>query len=249
MKQIFRRLIASALVIFFAACPGLSAPLSYVLEVHRSGTVLEREEAVKIIEAGFQALYPEQRYRIEVKALHHWDRMDLPSGSMACELILSEQARRGGNISGLLVFRREKREVGKARFSARVDIYVDVLAAAHYLGRHYHVQAKDVQWASRTLSVLPHDFLMEPREVLGKRMTIGVNRGEVLRAGIVEEPPLLRKGDRVTLVAESHQIKITTTAEVREEGRRGDRIKLVNLLSRKEVTGTVLDEHTVQVDF
>lgn len=249
MKTIARVLMASSLIVVFTACPGLSAPLSHTLEVYRQGGVLERDETAKILENGFQALYPEQKYRVEVKALHQWDRIDLPSGNLTCEFILSEQARRGGNLSGLLVFRRESREMGKARFSARVDIYVEALTAVHYLGKHHHVQASDVQRVSKSLSALPHDYLSDIKAVEGKRTTITINRGEVLRAGIVEEPPLLRKGDRVMLVVENRHLRITAAGEAREEGRKGDRIKLVNLLSRKEITGRVLDGHTVQVDF
>ncbi len=249
MKQAICFFIALALGTFLVPGPGVSGQSSLSIEINREGKVLELDEVVKILEAGFQAIYPEKKYRIEVKAIHGYEKIGLLSGALSCDILLSEQARRGGNISALLFFRTNGREVGKVRVNGRVDIYTDVIVTAHYMGRHHEIQAKDVQWVSRSLFLLPHDFLSEMKEVLGKRMTIAINRGEVLRAGIVEEPPLLRRGDRVILLAESRQIKITTAGEVREEGRRGDRIKLVNLSSRKEVSGRVLDEHTVQVDF
>ncbi|MBM4351799.1 MAG: flagellar basal body P-ring formation protein FlgA [Deltaproteobacteria bacterium] len=249
MKQALCFFIALAFGTFLVPGPGISGQSSLSIEINREGKVLELDEVIKILEAGFQTIYPEKRYRIEIKAIHGYEKIGLPSGGLSCDVLLSEQARRGGNISGLLLFRANGREVGKTRVNGRVGIYTDVVVAAHYLGKHHELQAKDVQWVSRSLSLLPHDFLSEMKEVLGKRMTIAINRGEVLRAGIVEEPPLLRRGDRVMLLAESRQVKITTVGEVREEGRRGDRIKLVNLATRKEVSGRVLDEHTVRVDF
>jgi len=249
MKQAICFFIILASGTFLVPGPGISGQSSLSIEINREGKALELDEVMRILEAGFKAIYPEKKYRIEIKAIHGYEKVGLPSGDLSCDILLSEQARRGGNISGLLLFRTNGREVGKTRVNGRVDIYTDVIAAAHYLGKHHEVQTKDVQWVSRSLSLLSHDFLSEMKEVLGKRVTIAINRGEVLRAGIVEEPPLLRRGDRVMLLAESRQVKITTVGEAREEGRRGDRIKLINLATRKEVSGRVLDEHTVRVDF
>lgn len=249
MKQALRFLIVLATGFFFVPDAGLSMPSSLTIELHRQGKFLEPDEIAKILEAGFQTLYPEKRYRIEVKSIQGFEKLELPSGNLSCDIALSEQARRGGNIYALLFFRTNGREVGKTRLSARVDIHTDVIVASRYLGKHHVLQEKDVEWASRILSLLPHDMLNDKREVFGKRTTITLNRGEVLRAGIVEDPPLLKRGDRVILLVENGSIKVTTLGEVREEGRRGDRIKLVNLSSRKEVSGRVLDAQTVRVDF
>jgi len=226
-----------------------SGQTSLSLEIHREGSLLELEEVVKILEAGFQAIHPSKKYWIEIKSVHQYEKIRLPSGILQCDLLIPETARSGGKVSALLLFRTHGREVGKSRVNATVDIYTDVIVSARYMGRHQDIQTKDLQWMRRSLATLPNDFLSEMKEVLGKRTIIAVNRGEVLRAGMVEEPPLLKKGDRVILVLENPQLKITTFGEVKEEGRRGDRIKLVNLSSRKEVSGRILDGHTVRIDF
>ncbi len=249
MRQKRYLLIALTCGILLVPGIGVSGPSSLSVEINREGNGLEQDEVIKILEDGFRTIYPEKQYRIEVKAVHHYEKIGLPSGPLSCDILFSEQARRGGNLSALLLFRTGGREAGKTRVNARVDIYTDVITASHYLSKHHQIKAKDVQWVSRSLSTLPQDALSEIKAVLGKRMTIAINRGEVLRAGIVEEPPLVRRGDRVVLVLENHQVKVTTLGEAREEGRKGDRIKLVNLSTRREVSGRVLDEHTIQVDF
>jgi flagella basal body P-ring formation protein FlgA len=66
---------------------------------------------------------------------------------------------------------------------------------------------------------------------------------------MVEVPPLVKKGDRVTLLVENDHFKITSIGEVKEEGRAGDRIKVTNMSSKREVYGKVLDGHTLLVDF
>lgn len=226
-----------------------SAPLSFPVEISREEKTLELEDVTEILTVCFQALYPEAKYRIVIKTVSSFEKIKLPPGRLSCDIVLSDPARRGGDISLLFLFRMDGREVGKTRVNARVDVLVDAVVTAHFLGRHHGIQPKDIQRVSRSLALLPPDFLTDTEGVFGKRTVIAVNRGEVLRAGMIEEPPLIRRGDRVMLFIENEQIRITTAGEAREEGRRGERIKLVNLSSKREVSGRILDEKKVQVDF
>lgn len=249
MRPIFLWFIVILLVVWLGPERAISGPIALSIELNREGKFLELEEVMQILEAGFQRLYPERHYSIDIKAILNYEKIPLPSGELSCDLFLSDAARRGGNLSVSLVFRTKGKEVGKTKVNARVDITLPVLVTAHYLGKHHEIQTKDVQWASRSLSLLPQDVISDVKEVLGKRVLLAINKGEVLRKGMVEDPPLVKRGDRVRLLVENHQIKITTVGEIREEGRKGDRVRLVNLSSKKEVIGRVIDEHTVQIDF
>jgi len=130
-----------------------------------------------------------------------------------------------------------------------VGVYADVVVARHYLKKHREIRETDLQVLNRDLSLLPPDVVTEVTDVLGKRTTLSINRYETLRKSMVEEPPLIRKGDRVLLLVESPFFRITALGESKEEGRRGERVKMLNLSSKKEVYGRVLDSKTVEIDF
>jgi flagella basal body P-ring formation protein FlgA len=164
-------------------------------------------------------------------------------------VIVPEHAYRGGPLSATVVFLINGQEKKRIRISARVDLYADVVVAAHFLQKHYGIQEKDVQWVNRNVALLPNDIVTDLKDVLDHRTTLSVNGQEVFRKSMVEVPPLVKKGDRVIMAIENRQFKITTWGEVKEEGRKGDRIKLINLSSRKEVFGRVLDASTVQIDY
>lgn len=249
MRQVFLWISVILLGVWLGPERAGAGPIALSIQMDREGTFLELEEVIEVLEAGFRRLYPEERYCVEIKAILNYEKIRLPSGNLLCDLLISDVARRGGHISVSLLFRTKGKEVGKSKVNAKVEITLPVLVAAHYLGKHHEVQTKDVQWANRSLFQLPQDVISDEKEVLGKRMTLAINRGEVLRKGMVEDPPLVKRGDRVRLLVENHQIKITTLGEIREEGRKGDRVRLVNLSSKKEVIGRVIDEHTVQIDF
>jgi len=219
------------------------------IEVMEEGKAFELEDVARVLETHFQKMADGGHKRIEVKEVRVYERIVLPPGTYSYEIILPEQARRGGNISGTVLLTASGREVRRSRFSARVDIYADVVAARHPLKKYHEIEGKDVHLLSKNISLLPNDVVTELKDVLGKRTILSINPDEAIRAGMIEIPPVIKKGDRVILLVENQQFKITTLAEAKEEGRRGDRVRLINLSSKREVCGRVLDGNTVQIDF
>jgi flagella basal body P-ring formation protein FlgA len=65
----------------------------------------------------------------------------------------------------------------------------------------------------------------------------------------VEEPPAVRRGDVVSLVAEGSGLRVTTRGEVKEEGRPGQVVRVRNLSSEREILGRVVNGSTVRVEF
>jgi len=210
---------------------------------------VEMEEVVGILEAYFQRIYPDETHRIEIKSLRGYEKVVLPPGLSSYEIILPERVQRGGNISATVLFWVDRQEIKRLKVTARVDIYADVVTVRYPLKRHHVIEAKDLYLTNRNIALFPPDVVTEMSEVLGKRTTLSINNNEILRAGMVEVSPIIKKGDRVILLIENPHIKITTFGESKEEGRRGDRVKLINLSSRKEVYGKVLDANTVRIDF
>ena len=219
------------------------------IEGMRAGQMLEREDLTRLLSDHLQNILHDSDRRVEIRDFRNFDKIAAPRGTLTCEIGLPAQAVRGGNVSGFMNFRAGGEEWKKIRFSARVDIYADVLVARHYLKKHQEIQREDIQVENRNIANLPPDLLTLEKEIVGKRTLLSVNRSEVLRESMVEIPPVVKKGDRVLLLVENAVFRITTVGEVKESGRRGDRVKLINLSSKKEVLGRVLDANTVQVDY
>jgi flagellar basal body P-ring formation protein FlgA len=213
------------------------------------GWALDQEDISRMIESHLQQIVNDPKKRVEIKELRGCEPVLLPPGRLSHEVIVPEQAYRGGVLSATLRFQIDGQEKERIRVSARVEIYADVVVAAHFLQKHHEIRERDVQWVSRNIALLPNDIVSEMAEILNHRTTLSVNGQEVLRKSMVEMPPLVKRGDRVIMSVENLRFKITAWGEVREEGRKGDRIKLVNLSSRKEVFGRILDSGTVEIDY
>jgi flagella basal body P-ring formation protein FlgA len=220
-----------------------------IIEVVREGRLVQKEEVIEIIEANLRKLLPDPKKTPAIQDVQGFESFILPPGHFSSEVVLPESAHRGGPMTATLSFYQNGRLVQKIRVRIRVEIQGFVVAARNGLRRHQEIEEKDVQLLKKNLTPLPPDVLTDLKEAAGKRLTLSVNGQEVLRSSMVEIPPLVKKGDRVLLIIDHSYFKITTFGEVKEDGRRGEWVKLVNISSKKEVHGRVIDAHTVQVDF
>jgi flagella basal body P-ring formation protein FlgA len=86
-------------------------------------------------------------------------------------------------------------------------------------------------------------------EAIGKTSVRPIQAGNVILSRMIEIPPLVTKGDRVLIKAESDEIRITTMGEVLEDGRSGDQVRVININSGKEISAKVTGPGLVEVYF
>ena len=78
--------------------------------------------------------------------------------------------------------------------------------------------------------------------------------GQVIPQAAVEtqaadSPILVKPRDLVKIVARLGGLSVTALGEAQQEGREGDRIRVRNVDSKKEVVGRVIGRGLVDVDF
>jgi flagella basal body P-ring formation protein FlgA len=219
------------------------------IEVTRPGRSMERAEVSRILEDHFQKALGDERKTVKVREIQGIDQIMIPPGDLSWEVKAPDRFSQGGYIPVSLILWAQGQKVREVRAQARLEVFAEVVVARNSLRRHQIVEEKDVHLVNRNITQQPGDVVTDLGEVLGKRVNLSVNTQEALRKSMVEVPPLVKKGDRVILVVENTHFKITCMGEVKEEGRAGDRIKVTNISSKREVYGRVLDSSTVLVDF
>ncbi len=136
----------------------------------------------------------------------------------------------------------------KIHVTVRILRYVDVLVARSTLPRGTYLQADDVRFERREISRLNHGYftrLGEIREMVTKR---NLRRGQVLTAASVSPPRLIRRGETITILARSGGLAIRVKGEALMDGRRGDRVRVRNSRSKRELQATVIAAGTVSVN-
>ena len=130
-----------------------------------------------------------------------------------------------------------------------LEVISPVVVVRRPMGRHQPIESKDVAIALKDLAKLPAGIFTDVNQVVGMRVKRTLYGDTVLREDLVELLPLVNRGDVVTIIAESGNLRITARGEAKAKGGRGERISVVNLDSRKRVFARVLDARTVKVEF
>jgi flagella basal body P-ring formation protein FlgA len=133
--------------------------------------------------------------------------------------------------------------------SVKLSLLREVVVANHPLPRHAVVQASDVRLERRDIALMSHEPLDDPTLAIGRRTTRMLAMGDAVAADAVEFPPLVRKGDVVTLVVESPGLLVTAKGVAQEQGTAGQLVRVKNIASGREILGTVESERMVRVGF
>jgi flagellar basal body P-ring formation protein FlgA len=108
---------------------------------------------------------------------------------------------------------------------------------------------EDVVPQRRDPRSVPPGALMDPSEVMGMRALRSLQSGAVLQRDQWKPVPVVKKGQRVTIVLDTGLMRLVTTGETLEEGGPGERIRVLNTSSRQVVVARVNDAQSVRVEF
>lgn len=134
--------------------------------------------------------------------------------------------------------------------TVRSQVFAEVLVARRGLSRGNRIDPEDLKTESRDVSRERGGWLQDPEQLEGMQVRRTIRRGDVLTMNHVEEPRLVTRGSRVVIEAtQGERVRITSRGEALEHGNRGDRVRVRNLDSNREIEGRVVGPDRVEVVF
>lgn len=176
------------------------------------------------------------------------EHLDLPDNIRA-EVTFRTPPKLGPNSFLLRFFSKEGRLLATVRGACYLEAEIPVVVLKRPLPRHAILGPKDLALEKRPASRLPRDVITEMDEALGKRLRLSLRAGQILRAYALEDPPVIKRGNLVRIVARGKAFTVSALGEARQDGRPGEIIKVRNLSSKREVFAKVVDSKTVEVSF
>ncbi len=138
---------------------------------------------------------------------------------------------------------------GQVSISGWVDRYIQAVCATRFIRRDAVLTPGDVGLKRINVSKAPNRIVFNPNQAVGKQLRSRVRAGECLRAHMLKDPPLIEKGDRVKIVAQSGGLSVSTMGIAKADGAMGDQIRVENVVSEKTVVGRIMAEGVVEVLF
>jgi flagellar basal body P-ring formation protein FlgA len=131
--------------------------------------------------------------------------------------------------------------------AVRVHAEETVVVAVRPLSRLQAVTADDIELLPRDLAALPGGFFRKPDEVIGRLAQRNVGAGEVLEPRLVRQPPLVKRGQSVTLIVRSAGINVRAPGIALAEGGLDERVAVRNAATSRLLEGVVRSSEVVEV--
>lgn len=150
---------------------------------------------------------------------------------------------------GKTVFTMEFKNGRKVEATANVRVFEKVVMSRKAMPKGSLIQGKDVYVMLMDAARLPTGFIGDIDAVAGRQLTRSIIANKPILESMVSNSFLVKKGQRVVVLAESPGLNISTIGETNESAYVGSFVKVINLSSRKIITGRLIDESTVKVEF
>jgi len=131
--------------------------------------------------------------------------------------------------------------------SARVDVFGPVLIARQPLARGTAVQDNDLELVERNLANLPYGYYTDSQPIAGMLAKRTIAAATIITPQMLQAPKLVKRGQRVTVIAESGALSIRSVGKALGDGKSGDTIRVKAEGSQRVVDGVVISRGVIKV--
>jgi len=150
------------------------------------------------------------------------------------------------NVLLKFVYSVDGRDCGNRIIPFRVEVIKDIVVTTKSIDLHKVLNADDLTIVSQNVGLSSNIFYTKD-ELIGKRVKRVISKGTIISSDMVEQPPIIKQGDLITIVVESSSFRISAQGKAMENGIGGQVIRVINTLSMKEIQAKVVDGKTVKI--
>jgi flagella basal body P-ring formation protein FlgA len=176
--------------------------------------------------------------------------MRIPLGSYRVEVGELGEHRTGAGYRSLeLRVVQDDGEVTTATARVKIATFGPVVVMRQPVERGAVLRAEDPRIEERRLDDLPGAVAADVEEVVGKQARVALAAGRALTNQALANASLIRRGDVVRVIVEHDHLRLSASAEALDSAGAGERVRVVNSSSGRELTGRVIDHGTVLVTY
>ncbi len=129
-----------------------------------------------------------------------------------------------------------------------VKLFKSVLVTRQALARGHLIGKRDIHLVKRDVSTMHQPYVTDNKLAIGMIIKRQLASGAVINAGMLQAPILVRRGQNVTLLANTGGIQVRMQGKSMANGAAGERVRVRNTASRRIVEGEVTDNGEIRVD-
>ena len=130
---------------------------------------------------------------------------------------------------------------------ADIHIYKYVWVSKIGLNRNQVLDLASVSKEKHDITRLPGGYLLADTPIKGMQIKRNVPANQILTNSILTSQKIVKRGDRITIISRLNGIEVRATGIALSDGSKGERIKVKNSRSKREIEAYVSDKHLVLV--
>lgn len=219
------------------------------VRVTRKAATLPAARIREAVETAIRNRMPWRSEGVTISNIRFDESLPLPTGRLSYCIVPNRNEDYLGQILIALHLFVDGEPFRKIWVNADISVMADVVVVSRPLGRNQPVETPHITVERRDLAHLPSDAIRRVDDVVGNRTTRMLYPGTVMQASMIALPPLVKRGDIVKIVAVSGPMTISATGMVKQQGAKGDLVRVVNTGSNRMITARVTGPGVVAVDF
>jgi flagella basal body P-ring formation protein FlgA len=129
-----------------------------------------------------------------------------------------------------------------------VTVYKNVIVAAKSLSRGEVLTESDFKPIKYDISQLPAGYIEDSAYGIGMELKRRLATGVPLTKSMMIKPKIIKRGQHVSIVARAGGMEVRMSGKALAHGAVGDRIRVLNVKSKKKLEGTVTPSGDIKVD-
>jgi flagella basal body P-ring formation protein FlgA len=217
------------------------------IRITRESRIWTLPEVLEKIQGDFLPTLPWEEVRLE--KVEWAENLVLPAGKTEVKFECQPQTNWAVPFYLVANFNVDGELVRKLFLRTTLAVYSPVPVSLVPLTPQEDITPGKIRWEKRRLTSLLHLPIANEIEFAEKRVRYSIPAGTLLTKSLLYAPPLIKRGDEVKLVYQDQTLQVTTMAKSLGSGIRGERVKVMNLESKREILAEVLDSKTVRVPY
>lgn len=215
----------------------------------QDGQIIDPETIREAVKAYILRNAPWDSKQMQIKEIRFKHPVQVPSGRITLRVAAPKHTDWIGATPFTVHVWVQGQRMKKLTIPALIEVWSDVVVSAKPLGKYQPIERDDIRIQRMNLARVPSNAVVQLEQALGRRANRHIAPDCILRRDQVELPPVVKRGDIVQVVAETPALKISIKGMAKQDGAKGDRIKVINLRSKKAIYAQVIDSQTVSVEF
>ncbi|MCZ6566557.1 MAG: flagellar basal body P-ring formation chaperone FlgA [Gammaproteobacteria bacterium] len=128
-----------------------------------------------------------------------------------------------------------------------IQLYRDIIVANRPLPQNRIITMEDFRMEHIDINRLSGAYITEPDLVIGKQMLRPLQLSRPILSNMLKAPVLIRRGERVILLAKSNTFEVRMEGKAMKDGAVGEKIRVRNLRSKRIIEGRVNKDGSIHV--